>query len=213
MSFAAQAPPCNVYAMSQSDTAKQYTYRRRQPEETVLYKTVAAHVETFIADRETEGHPVPQRVAKELRNYLTCGILQYGFLRVLCPSGDYETVVPYNCMGRGFCPSCCGKRGAEDVGHLVDQVLPWAPSRRQFSGRFVQRIALNLHATLAQEAAQHGKSLNKMAVEFIQRGFKAPDSGVFLRQSPVRNPHSCASIKAKANSQSPRSTRPNILRE
>jgi hypothetical protein len=38
--------------MGQSATAGQYTYRRRQPEETVLYKTLAANVETFIADRE-----------------------------------------------------------------------------------------------------------------------------------------------------------------
>ena len=119
--------------MSQSDTAKQYTYRRRQPEETVLYKTVAAHVETFIADRETEGHPVPQRVAKELRNYLTCGILQYGFLRVLCPSGDYETAVPYSCKGPGFCPSCFGKRGAEAVEYLIDHVLPHAPYRQSMA--------------------------------------------------------------------------------
>ena len=116
--------------MVQSATAKKYTYRRRQPEESVLYKTVAAIVETFIADREAEGRPVPERVAKELRNYLTCGVIQYGFLRVLCPSGDYETVVPYSCKGRGFCPSCFGKRGAEAVEHLVDQVLPWAPYRQ-----------------------------------------------------------------------------------
>ena len=64
--------------MGHGTTAKQYTYRRRQPENTVLYKTLAANVETFIADRETEGRPVPERVAKELRDYLTCGVLQYG---------------------------------------------------------------------------------------------------------------------------------------
>lgn len=80
MSFAAQAPPCNVYAMSQSDTAKQYTYRRRQPEETVLYKTVAAHVRTFIADRETEGHPVDEDVAtvvERIRQNRAEGYIRY----------------------------------------------------------------------------------------------------------------------------------------
>ncbi len=51
--------------------------------------------------------------------------------------------------------------------------IPEPVSRRQFSGKFVLRTSSNLHATLAQEAAQHGKSLNEMAVELIQRGLKA----------------------------------------
>ena len=69
----------DVCGMGHGATAKQYTYRRRQPENTVLYKTLAANVETFIADREAEGRPVPERVTKELRDYLTCGVLQYGW--------------------------------------------------------------------------------------------------------------------------------------
>ena len=94
--------------MSTSSPAKSFTYRRRQPEETVLYKTLAANVETFIADRIAEGKPVPDRVAKELRDYLKCGILQYGFVRVFCPGcpmhgrrrepgGEQD--------GVGFCPA------------------------------------------------------------------------------------------------------------
>jgi len=116
--------------MDKRPTAKQYTYRRRQPEETILYKTLAANVETFIADRETEGRPVPVRVAKELRDYLKCGILQYGFVLTFCPGCPYEAPVGYSCKGRGFCPSCFGKRMAEAVEHLVDHVLPHAPYRQ-----------------------------------------------------------------------------------
>ncbi|MBM4252029.1 MAG: hypothetical protein FJ146_08665 [Deltaproteobacteria bacterium] len=65
---------------------------------------------------EAEGRPVPERVAKELRGFLTCGILQYGFVLAFCPG----------C----FCPSCFGKRMAESVKHLVDHVLPHAPYRQ-----------------------------------------------------------------------------------
>ena len=50
--------------------------------------------------------------------------------------------------------------------------IPEPVSRRQFSGKFVLRTSPNLHATLAQEAAHHGKSLNEMAVELIQKGLK-----------------------------------------
>ena len=91
---------------------------------------------------------MPERVAKELRNYLTCGVLQYGFQRVLCPSGDYETVVPYSCKGRGFCPSCFGKRGAEAVAHLLDQVLPWAPYRQWASSAQDQRRVNSGNSTI-----------------------------------------------------------------
>lgn len=75
--------------MGTSSSAKSFTYRRRQPEETVLYKTLAANVETFLADRKAEGKPVPDRVAKELRDYLKCGVLQYGLVvsRFSCPDG------------------------------------------------------------------------------------------------------------------------------
>ena len=99
----------------------------------MLYKTVAANVETFIADRETEGHPVPERVAKGLRNYLTFGILQYGLIRVLCPGCAFERAIGYSCKGRGFCPSCFGKRMSETMAHLIDHVLPHAPYRQSMA--------------------------------------------------------------------------------
>ena len=112
--------------MDHSASAKQYTYRRRQPEETVLYKKLAANVETFIADREAEGRPVPERVAKEHRDYLKCGILQNGFIRVVCPNGDYETAVAYSCKNRGF--SCLPSwRGREAVSASAGQ-KPWNTS-------------------------------------------------------------------------------------
>ena len=110
--------------------AKIYTFRRHRPEETILYKALAAHVETFLADREAERRTVPQRVVKELRGYLKCGILQYGFIRMVCPGCQFERAVAYSCKGRGFCPSCFGKRMAETVRHLIDNVLPVAPFRQ-----------------------------------------------------------------------------------
>jgi hypothetical protein len=107
-----------------------HTYQTRQPEDTVLYEVLAEHVETFIAQRETDGKGLPEFVVKELRGYLRCGILQYGFLRTKCKACDFERAVPFSCKGRGFCPSCCGKRMAEKAYHLIDNVLPDAPYRQ-----------------------------------------------------------------------------------
>jgi hypothetical protein len=107
-----------------------HTYQARQPEGTVLYKVLAEHIETFIAQRETDGKGLPEFVVKELRGYLRCGILQYGFLRTKCKACDFERAVPFSCKGRGFCPSCCGKRMAEKAYHLLDHVLPDTPYRQ-----------------------------------------------------------------------------------
>lgn len=107
-----------------------HTYQARQPESTVLYKVLAEHIETFIAQRETDGKGLPEFVVKELREYLRCGVLQYGFLRTKCKACDFERAVPFSCKGRGFCPSCCGKRMAEKAYHLIDHVLPDAPYRQ-----------------------------------------------------------------------------------
>lgn len=107
-----------------------HTYQARQPEDTALYKVLAEHIETFIAQREMDGKGLPEFVVKELRGFLRCGILQYGFLRTKCKACDFERAVPFSCKGRGFCPSCCGKRMAEKAFHLIDNVLPDAPYRQ-----------------------------------------------------------------------------------
>lgn len=184
--------------MGKSATARQYTYRRRQPEETVLYKTLAANVETFIADREAEGRPVPVRVAKELRDYLKCGILQYGFVLTFCPGCTHEAPVGYSCKGRGFCPSCFGKRMAEAVEHLVDHVLPLAPFRQwvltfPFALRFWLATNNRLLSKINKIAtAEIGKFYSKKAIAegvavplpgaitFIQRSGSALNAALHL---------------------------------
>jgi hypothetical protein len=39
-------------------------------------------------------------------------------------------VVAFSCRGRGFCPSCGGRRLSELAAHLVDRVLPHVPIRQ-----------------------------------------------------------------------------------
>ncbi len=39
-------------------------------------------------------------------------------------------LVPFSCKGRGFCPSCGGRRMTELAAHLVDAVLPRVPVRQ-----------------------------------------------------------------------------------
>ena len=58
------------------------------------------------------------------------GIPAHGFLRVRCPACREERLVPFSRKGRGFCPSCGGRRMADTAAWRVDRVLPEVPVRQ-----------------------------------------------------------------------------------
>ena len=58
-----------------------YSYTRRRPELTPCYQIVQSTLNTFIANREMEGSPLPEYVIKEFDAILKCGIPAYGFIR------------------------------------------------------------------------------------------------------------------------------------
>lgn len=64
------------------------------------------------------------------RNYLACGVLAHGFVRVRCVDCGFDRLVAFGCKGRAVCPSCRGRRMADAAAHLVDRVLPRAPYRQ-----------------------------------------------------------------------------------
>jgi hypothetical protein len=102
------------------------SYERHRPEETLLYKVIQENIETFLAniDREPTPKGLPKYVKEEFYKFLRCGLLQYGFLRVKCQSCTHEKITAFSCKGRGFCPSCGGKRMAETAAWLTDAVIP-----------------------------------------------------------------------------------------
>ena len=63
-------------------------YRRRRPEETVLYGVVRDNLTTFleVASRRSGMKELPAYVRQEFERYLDCGILANGFARVRCPA-------------------------------------------------------------------------------------------------------------------------------
>ena len=102
-----------------------YQYQRHEPEKTTLYKLVQANWLTFQQQVQHDmGYPLPDFVIKEFEEYLRCGILAHGFLRVQCTGCHHEMLVAFSCKKRGFCPSCGARRMSETAAHLVDHVLP-----------------------------------------------------------------------------------------
>jgi hypothetical protein len=75
---------------------------------------------------------LPGFVKKELEGFLDCGLLCRGFARVKCESCDEQHLVAFCCKGRGFCPSCMGRRMASTAANLVEHVLPEATPLRQW---------------------------------------------------------------------------------
>ena len=59
-----------------------------------------------------------------MEEFLRCGRLEFGGLRLACRACGFERLVAFSCKRRGFCPSCLGRRMADLAVHLVSRVLP-----------------------------------------------------------------------------------------
>ena len=108
------------------------TYEPHDPSRTILYKVIAEHLETFLAslDADPAAKGLPAYVQREFYDYLQCGILAHGFLRLGCDTCTHEMLLAFSCKRRGFCPSCAGRRMAQMAAHLVESVMPWVPTRQ-----------------------------------------------------------------------------------
>jgi hypothetical protein len=108
------------------------TYEPRDPSRTVLYRVIAEHLETFLAllDADPDAKGLPAYVRREFYAYLRCGILAYGFLRLGCDTCKKEVLLAFSWKRRAFCSSCAGRRMTQTAAHLVEQVMPWVPTRQ-----------------------------------------------------------------------------------
>ena len=71
--------------MGAKHNVTEYVYHRHRPEESTLYKLVQENWLTFQRQVELEtGRTLPEFVTKEFEEYLRCGILAHGFLRLRC---------------------------------------------------------------------------------------------------------------------------------
>jgi ribosomal protein S27E len=99
-------------------------YVRHRPETTLLYQIVQEYWPEFQAELASHGRHLPTFITKEFDEYLKCGRLEHGFLRVRCESCHDEKLVAFSWKRRGFCPSCGARRMADSAALLVDEILP-----------------------------------------------------------------------------------------
>jgi ribosomal protein S27E len=111
-------------------TGNQHLYRRHRPEQTTLYPVIEANLARFLEQLHERDAALPRFVTDEFNDYLRCGRLEYGFIRVKCDGCRHEHLVAFSCKRRGFCPSCGARRMIETSTHLIDHVLPPVPIRQ-----------------------------------------------------------------------------------
>ena len=158
-------------------------YRPRRPADTPLYRAVQNHLETFLAlcGEDWEEERVSPHAERELRRYLECGILAYGFARARCDNCGHDFLIAFSCKGRGVCPSCNTRRMAETAAHLADHVLPRMPVR-QWVLSLPKR--LRYHLQHDREALSSALRIFLDAVEQHLRS-RCPGAGVRSRTGAV----------------------------
>ena len=65
-------------------------YERHQPEQGLLYQIIEKHYPVFKASLEAQGKSMPFYVQQEFDDFLKCGRLEHGFLRVRCEDCSLE---------------------------------------------------------------------------------------------------------------------------
>jgi hypothetical protein len=138
-------------------------YERRRPEKTPLHKIISENLASWLEWRDVAERPVPGYVEEELRGYLECGILCFGFGRALCTGCGQGFVIAFSCKGRGVCPSCIGRHMAQTAAHLVDHVIPPVPVRQ-----WVISVPKRLRGFLADRPAAVA-ALTRIFIEEIER--------------------------------------------
>jgi len=130
-------------------------YQRRRPEQTLWYRTVQSHFETWLELSTGEfNESPPAHVESAFRRYLECGILAHGFARAHCDECGHDFLIAFSCKGRGVCPSCNTRRMVETAAHLTDHVFPKLPVRQ-----WVLSVPKRLRYFLQRDVALQGAVL------------------------------------------------------
>jgi transposase-like zinc-binding protein len=167
-----------------------YHYQRREVERSTLYALVRDHLETFYQAVE-EGFasaPLPNFVKQEFERFLDCGVLCRGAALLVCETCSQTNVIALSCKGRGFCPSCLGRRMAQSSANIIDHILPRGVPLRQW----VLTCPFQLRARLGFDAALLGElsaAVNGCLLDFYERALRPRVAALPIRDGkPGRRP-------------------------
>ena len=110
-----------------------HRYRRYRPEATLLYQMVEQYYPEFAELMRRQDRQLPTFVHREFVNFLKCGRLEFGFLRVRCHECHAEKLVAFSCKSRGFCPSCGARRMETKRVLTIALLFPFASPRSRLA--------------------------------------------------------------------------------
>jgi len=165
-----------------SAEAGKFTYKRHQPEKTLLYQVLAREWDTWFAERQadTSRSPLPPYVEREVEAFFRCGILAHGFLVISCEACGEKMPLAFSCKKRGFCASCSAKRSSETTVHLIDNVLPCV-AYRQWVTTFPHALRFWMAASRKLTNMVHRLVAARISHYYLhaakERGIKDPQAG------------------------------------
>ncbi len=121
-------------------------YRPRCPQNNTLRRILVHSLTQTRAELEASDVYLPRFVWRELESILGCGVIERGFVRVVCADCKHERLVGFSCKGRAVCSSCVGRKMNELSLHLIDHVVPDVPLRQ-----FVLTLPFALRLLVARD--------------------------------------------------------------
>jgi hypothetical protein len=117
-----------------------FRYVRHHPERTLLYQLVEQHYPSLVDLMAIQGKPLPRYVRREYEDYLKCGRLKHGFLRLRCDTCQAERLLVFSCKRLVICTSFGARRMVESAALLVDE------------------RAVSASVSICQQTGHHGQS-------------------------------------------------------
>ncbi|MFM7118778.1 MAG: transposase zinc-binding domain-containing protein, partial [Gammaproteobacteria bacterium] len=76
-------------------------YQRHHPQNTTLYPIIEQNLPALREALQQQETSLPGFVLAEFNDYLRCGLLEHGFVRVKCNGCRHEHLVAFSCKRRG----------------------------------------------------------------------------------------------------------------
>lgn len=109
-------------------------YHPRRPRASPLWQIVTAAWDTFVATYEkvhrAAMEPLRANAFAVVLNFLRCGDLASGFLRLRCPDCGEEHLLAFTCKGRHLCPACHQRRVRHISAWIATSVCHEVPHRQ-----------------------------------------------------------------------------------
>ena len=104
-------------------TTPDMVYERHDPFAQALHRVVREYLATFyVAIEEGWQTGLPEFVRAEFAGFLDCSVMQRGFAHLACEDCGLPRLVVFTSAGRGFCPTCLGRR-MNQTGEMRQSIL------------------------------------------------------------------------------------------